>query len=297
VPSDYRTQESGCNGNEPVSAHVPRLDYVDVGSGPAVLLVHGTGMSRDFWRLNLPSLARDFRLIVPSLPGCGRSPRLPSRPRDLRPYADALVGLLDELGVPSLMAVGHSLGGLICLRLARDHPLRVSELVLVDSGGAPLSRARLWLITRLLIPAGVLIARPWVMRAVLKRPGLRRRLLAHSVNDPALTDLAVFADALRSFSLPGLIDAVKAGTREQASVTVTDISVPATVIWGRNDRILPLHLGVALAEELPHATLDVLDGSGHAPMVEQPAAFEAALKRAAERSTCRRPTSIRANEP
>jgi pimeloyl-ACP methyl ester carboxylesterase len=69
------------------------------------------------------------------------------------------------------------------------------------------------------------------------------------------------------------------------------------VIWGRNDRILPLHLGVALAEQLPHATLDVLDGSGHAPMVEQPAAFEAALKRAAERSTCRRPTSIRANEP
>ena len=62
------------------------------------------------------------------------------------------------------------------------------------------------------------------------------------------------------------------------------MTVPTTVSWGRFDRILPLHLGVELAQAIPGATLDVIDGAGHAPMVDRPRDFEAAVGRAARRA-------------
>jgi 3-oxoadipate enol-lactonase len=267
--SDVRTRTVSRSG----------LEYIDLGSGPALLLVHGSAAASEFWETNLEALARDFRVIAPSLPGFGASPKLASSPHDLGPYADSVAELLRELDVRPV-AVGHSLGGLVCVRLATSHPSSVRSLVLVDSGGGAMSRLRLALIVRTLLVLGALFRRPRVIQAILRRAWLRRRLFARALHDPDILSEVVVTSLLHGAAAPGLADAVKAGANEQRNSTHGKVQVPATVIWGRYDRILPLRIGVELAERLPGARLEVVDNAGHAPMLEQPRAFEAALRRA-----------------
>ena len=260
------------------------LEYLDEGSGPTLLLVHGSAAACEFWWSVVPALAGDFRVVAPSLPGFGTSPRLAGPPRDLGPYADAVAALLREIGAEPAVVAGHSLGGLVCARLATEHPQMVRTLVLVDSGGVAMGRIRLALIVRALLAVGAVVRRPRVTRAILRRPGLRRRLFARALYKPDALDAATFATLLRGAVAPGLSDAVVAGAHEQETLSVPKIAVPITVIWGRNDRILPLRLGVDLVARVPSAVLDVIDDAGHAPMLEQPEAFVAALRRASQRA-------------
>jgi pimeloyl-ACP methyl ester carboxylesterase len=260
------------------------LEYVDVGAGPVVVLVHGTGGSWTFWRETIPALSRNVRVIVPSLPGHGGSERLADPPADLFPYADSLAGLLDALDVGDAVVVGHSLGGLVALRFALTHRSRTAALVLVDSGGAAVGRIRLAAVTRFLRLASSLAARPGFVRAVTTRIRLRRRMLAYAVHDSAAMTVEMLRDALKDFSVPGVVDAIRAGALEQAASSVRWLTVPTTVIWGRYDRILPLRLGVRLAQAIPGAALEVIDGAGHAPMLDRPDDFARAIRRAVARA-------------
>ena len=86
------------------------LEYLDEGSGPTLLLVHGSAAACDFWLAVIRALAADFRVVAPSLPGFGTSPCLAEPPHDLRPYADAVAALVCEIGAGPAVVVGHSLG-------------------------------------------------------------------------------------------------------------------------------------------------------------------------------------------
>lgn len=256
------------------------LEYVDVGRGPALVLVHGSGGSAAFWRHNIADLSTSMRLIVPSLPGHGGSERLPKAPADLAPYADAIAELLDTLQVDSAVVLGHSLGGLVAQRFAFRHEALTNSLILVDSGGSTITRIRLTLVVSALRLASWLAARPRFVRAVTTREGLRLRMLTHAVHDATVMTPEMIRDGLRDFAVPGVVDAVRAGAREQGTFSLSELSIPVTVIWGRHDRVLPLRIGEQLAADIAGATLEVIDGSGHAPMVERPKEFASAVRRA-----------------
>ncbi len=97
------------------------VNYVDVGAGPAVLLVHGLSGNWMNWLENIPQLAREHRVIAMDLPGFGRSPMLPSE-LTIGLYCDVLIALLHKLGLETATLVGNSMGGQISAKLAIEHP-------------------------------------------------------------------------------------------------------------------------------------------------------------------------------
>jgi 3-oxoadipate enol-lactonase len=102
------------------------------GRGEPVLLIHGLGSSGDDWAFQLPALASRYRLVVPDLPGAGRSPR-PRGRYSIADFASALWHLLDQLGHERAHLVGFSLGGAVALEMALQRPQSASRLVLINS--------------------------------------------------------------------------------------------------------------------------------------------------------------------
>ena len=116
----------------------------ETGSGPAVVMLHGggpgaTGVSN--YSRNIDALAQHFRVIVPDMPGYGRSVKGVDQADPFGYLADMIRGLLDELGVDTAHLIGNSYGGAAALRLALDTPHRVGKLVLMGPGGIGTTRA------------------------------------------------------------------------------------------------------------------------------------------------------------
>src|SRR4051812_22748185 len=111
-----------------------RLRYYAGGSGPPVVLVHGLGGAAPNWRLIAPGLALERRVIVPELPGHGASDPLPGADT-IDPFADLVVGALEQEEASPAAWVGHSLGGLVALRAAVRHPEAVTGIVLAAAAG------------------------------------------------------------------------------------------------------------------------------------------------------------------
>src|SRR5262249_54010603 len=138
-----------------------RLHYRVCGNGPPILLLHGLGGTSLNWAAVAPSLVATRRVLVPDLPGHGRS-TAPGSLVSLEPFADALAALVEREQAAPVPVVGHSLGGLVAVRLAVRRPEAVAGLVLCA-------------------PAGISSTRPFARYAIevlgVLRPG--RRLAPH----------------------------------------------------------------------------------------------------------------------
>lgn len=121
-----------------------RLHYVESGAGPVVLMLHGGGpgaSGESNYSRNIAALAARFRVIVPDMPGYGRSTKGLSRSDPFGDLATSMHGLLDTLRVERAHVVGNSLGGACALRMALDRPQRVGRLVLMGPGGVDTTRS------------------------------------------------------------------------------------------------------------------------------------------------------------
>ncbi|MGW5520208.1 alpha/beta fold hydrolase [Nocardia africana] len=118
--------------------------FVEAGSGPVVVLLHGGGPGASGvsnYSRNIEVLARRFRVIVPDMPGYGRSSKWVDRSDPFGDLAAAVGGLLDELDIPRADLIGNSYGGAAALRLAMDRPEKVGRMVLMGPGGVGTTRA------------------------------------------------------------------------------------------------------------------------------------------------------------
>ena len=117
----------------------------EVGEGPPLLMLHGGGPGAtgvaNFVR-NIPALAERFRLIVPDMPGYGRSTKGLDRKDPFGDLAGAMLGLMDALGVARAHALGNSLGGACALRMALDQPARVDAVLWVRAGSTQRAACR-----------------------------------------------------------------------------------------------------------------------------------------------------------
>ncbi|MFE3188411.1 alpha/beta fold hydrolase [Nocardia sp. NPDC059240] len=118
--------------------------FTEAGTGPAVVLLHGGGAGASGlsnYSRNIDNLAKRFRVIVPDMPGYGRSSKWVDRADPFGDLAQAIGGLLDELGIAAAHLIGNSYGGAAALRLAMDRPEKVNRLILMGPGGVGTTRS------------------------------------------------------------------------------------------------------------------------------------------------------------
>jgi pimeloyl-ACP methyl ester carboxylesterase len=265
-----------------VSLHVYEAGDREV---PAMLLIHGLQDEADSWRHVIEPLAQTHHVIALDLPGFGRSTKGKLK-YGLPLYVDVVLGLMNALRLEKAALVGNSLGGMVAEAFTLAHPERVSRLVLVDGTiriVAQPTGARSSSIKRLLTP--------FVDRRYFEQ--LRKNPQgAYDTLYPFYVDLAGMPQADRDFLFQRVNERVWDERQRLASLAVQmsfvpyfvmkapklvkqipALQVPTTVIWGKQDDIVPIRNGEERAKVQPGARWVVIAGAGHLPHQEKPEAF------------------------
>jgi pimeloyl-ACP methyl ester carboxylesterase len=239
------------------------------GAGEPVVLLHGFGASAYSWRKVIPALAERYRVVAIDLNGFGYT----ERPRDLASYTREgqgrlVLDVLDALRIERAHIVGHSYGGGITLWLAARHPERFLSMVLVDSSAPTYANDRRSYAASLK-PLTALF-----LRSIVLRPSTVRRGLLRSFHDPSLVTPELVQAYFDRIRIEGVIDAYYGLTvpvRGPAeTVDLAKIAVPALVVWGADDRAIPMQDGRRETAKLPHSRFVVLPDTGHIAMEEKP---------------------------
>jgi pimeloyl-ACP methyl ester carboxylesterase len=252
------------------------------GEGAPLVLLHGDGDSPAVWQWVLPALARAHRVFAPSLPGHADTDK-PRRDYSREYMTRFMRGFLDALGLDRCVLVGHSIGGLVALRLALADPDRFPALVLLDSAGLGPEVS----------PLLALESLPWAGEfavATARSPfGGSLRALSRLSQLFWRYDRAPaswLAEQRRLALLPGFLDASIAakravlgpvGQREVLLDQLHRLPMPTLVVWGANDGVVPVVHAHSAVHRLPHAELAVIPQCGHTAHVERPEEFLGAL--------------------
>ena len=255
-----------------------------MGEGPPILLIHGITSSSRTWKRVMPRLAETHTVIAPDLLGHGSSAK-PQGDYSLGAYASGIRDLLVALEIPRATVVGHSLGGGIALQFAYQFPDRIGRIVLVSSGGIgrevnPLLRAAALPGAELVLPvmfSPTLHEGALRVRGLLKKIGLQPNADIEGVGEgfASLTE----ADARRAFlhTVRSVID-VKGQRVSAEDRLYLAGDVPSLILWGENDRIIPLEHAYRASEMLPGSRLEVVAGAGHFPFNDDPDRFVAVMR-------------------
>ncbi|WP_112263242.1 alpha/beta fold hydrolase [Lentzea terrae] len=247
--------------------------------GPPVVLLHGFLTSAVTWRDVHPGLARRHRVVLVDLPGCGGSPAPRARDWTAARAAGLLVELFDALGLAAPAVVGSQMGGSLAAWLAALHPGRVSRLVVMAAGALGEGAANLGLYRALAAP----VAGPLLAALFPYRPFAEKWAAAHGpgfVPDPAVVrgyhrQLRRRGAVMARF---GLGVRLSYGEDFDALAGPLDgLAIPALLLFGAEDRLVPPSTGHRFAELIPGSRLVLLPGCGDFPQEEAPAAVVAAL--------------------
>ncbi|WP_186188574.1 alpha/beta fold hydrolase [Burkholderia gladioli] len=253
-----------------------RLHYVDYGSGPPIVMVHGLcGQLRNFAYLELPRLAQSHRVIVVDRAGSGRSTRGPASQANVYAQARTIARFIDTLGLEKPLLVGHSLGGAIALAVGLDHPDSVSRIALI----APLTH------TETEPPAafkGLALRWPLLRRFASLTMGIpvmilqsRKAIDAIFAPEPVPRDFPIKGGGLMGLRPDALYAASSDLVAAPEDLPEMErryptLGVPVSVLYGRQDAILSYRKhGEALKQKLPGIELTLVEG-GHMLPVTQP---------------------------
>jgi pimeloyl-ACP methyl ester carboxylesterase len=259
-------------GFEPRVAKVDgvRTRYFVGGEGPPLVVVHGLGGAAVNFTLLAPLLARRHRVLIPDLPGHGKTEPL-ERADDLTAYADHVAALAELEGMVPAPLIGYSMGGVIALRLAVSRPKSVTGLVLVAAAGivSVSRRAEIWLaVTAALRPAQIMTR---FRGTFARRPRLRWLPfgLWGAVDPPALAPEGVigFLEGPSQHTDVGM--AGRALLRDDPRPDLDHVRCPVLLLWGSRDRLVPLVDGFEYARRL-RAPIRTLPAAGHLLVGEQP---------------------------
>lgn len=241
----------------------------EAGEGPAVLFLHGLGMSRTGFDPQLTELSHRRRCIAWDMPGYGASP-LPAGGLAFPLLADAVAALLDRLGLSSAHLVGLSMGGQIALHAALAHPARVRSLALLDTSpafGLDGTDPEEWKRLRL---------EPLEQGA---EPAAFAEQVLRGVMGPRVTDAQV-AEAVATMSritAPALAAAVRNLVTHDVRARLGEIEAPTLVLCGELDEETPLAYSEALRDGIAGAELAIVPGVGHVSNLEAPETVNALL--------------------
>jgi pimeloyl-ACP methyl ester carboxylesterase len=262
-----------------VTIHGHRRAYVKAGQGPALLLLHGLGCTHRTWLPVLDELARRYTVIAPDLLGHGESDK-PRADYTLGAFANGMRDLLTVLDIDKATVVGHSFGGGVAMQFAYQFPERTERLVLVGSGGLgpEVSTA-----VKAITTTGF-----YQVMGALTLPGVRQvgSLGLKALSRTGIKEFRDFdevAEIYESFRDPHARAAIRHVVRAVVDwqgqiVTMGDRAylteaMPMCVIWGEDDRVIPVSHAARAAELAPKARVEVLPNAGHFPHKDHPERF------------------------
>jgi 2-hydroxymuconate-semialdehyde hydrolase len=250
------------------------VHVLESGSGPAVLMLHGSGpgtTGSGAWAATAQALGTSWQLVAPDQAGFGQTP-IPAGSRGgLRLWTEQAAGLMDALGIDQYAVVGHSMGGAVALALAAARPQRITRVVAVSTMGAPDAPLSAELDAVWAAPAGPIGARDMLSRLVLDQA-----LVTESA-------VAARAAAMRAgaAAFASLFPPPRARWAEELTLsaqTLAGVRAPVLLIHGAEDRVTPLRTAaLPLLDHLADVRLHVLGRCGHVPAIEHPHDFRRLL--------------------
>jgi 2-hydroxy-6-oxonona-2,4-dienedioate hydrolase len=248
-----------------------KIHYLEAGSGPTVILLHGLGGDASNWAATIPALSKSFHVFVPDQIGFGASDK-PLANYRVGMLVDFLDGFCKKLAIAKATIVGNSLGGWTAMAFTLAHPDKVDRMVLVDSAGFSFEHLGGSKPTREMLE---------VMN-VSTVEGAKTLLGVILANKAMATDAVAenfLAEHLRrndGYTIERFIDSMLRG-EDVVDGKLAKIKVPTLVVWGREDLLTPLAGGKMMANEIAGSEIVILDRCGHVPQIECAAPFNAAL--------------------
>lgn len=231
---------------------------------PPLVFLHGWGASHKFWRWAFTAFAPRYRCIAPDLPGFGLSEK-PERDYSAEALARWLGAFLDALRFPRVTLVGHSMGGTISILFALDHPERVEKLAVVNpllQGSTAFSRR-----TRFLMSPGIRTLAYAMAKTPFLRPWITRDFTSVAPLDPELA-----ADVGKG-TYRSSIGSMLSLLRLDLTSRLPDLRVPALSVGTDRDLVILTRQH----EWVPARKKALIRETGHVPIVERPAEFNAVL--------------------
>ena len=249
-----------------------KTHYIERGEGEPVILLHGFLYDSYLWADNIDALARHFKVYALDLWGCGYSTREPLD-YGYELYAHQVSLFMDSLGIPRASLVGQSMGAGTAIKFCVDQRQRVNKLLLVDPSGLP---NRLPLMGKFFILPRIGEFFIGLNTDVVRKQGLRDSF----IHDRKLITDEYFENATRAHKIAGTTAVLLAILRKQFFDTLSDeigrlaqIETPVLIVWGREDKAIPLRCGEEMHRILKGSRLEILDGAGHVPNFERAAEF------------------------
>ena len=244
-----------------------KVAYERVGEGPLLLLVHGAGVDGRMWQPQLATLADEFTVVAWDEPGAGHSDDVPVG-FGLADYAHCLAAVIDAVALGSAHVAGLSWGGTVAQELYRHLPERVATLILAGSYAG-------W---KGSLPTAEVQARV---------EGVRKMLAAGERYDPPglfagepSAELASLVEEMTATARPASLEAqLLMMARTDQRDLLPRIAVPTLLIWGDSDTRSPLNVARQFEVAIPGAELVVIPGAGHLSNLEQPGAFNEAVRK------------------
>lgn len=255
------------------------------GNGSPLVMLHGMAATGDCWQYVIEVFRASYQVIVPDLPGHGRS-TAKAIPYSLHFYVDWLDNLLEALfNTKSVTIIGNSLGGAVGAAYAMAHPERIDRLVMVDPLG--FSDRLPWEAFSHAVKSLPLFAVAAIWRKT--DPYMLRAISPWIFRDPwgpaydAINRMASLNFTQGFWSVGAGIRLVLtdfASGRQRADFLdrLSTLALPMLIVWGRHDGMLPLKRAAAGLSRLPHASVKILEQSSHSGMLEQPGEFNEHLR-------------------
>ncbi len=254
--------------------HGIKINYYEKGQGPPIILLHGFGACAYTWRYLIPPLAAEHRVFTIDLKGHGLS----DKPRDghyaVADQADMVADFIRRQDLRDLVIMGHSMGGAVTLmaylKLQQEDPGRIKKLVLIDSAGYPQKLPGFIRVAKIPGLSTVLskVLSPRFASTLVLKKGYYHK---DAVTEEQINTYAYFG------SLPGSAAAVSQTAKQlmpkdidAQTARYKTITVPVLIIWGREDEVVPLKVGLNFKRDLPDSELVVLPECGHIPLEEAP---------------------------